>query len=64
MAGVPARNVDTSFAGIRKLKPCTMEPLEPASVTAVRTPITVPSFVIAGPPLLPCAAEASVWIMS
>jgi hypothetical protein len=60
---VPLRKARTSLAGMRKLKPCTTPPAADSD-TKVITPTSVTSSVMAGPPLLPCAAGASVWIRS
>ena len=57
-------NLRTSRAGIRKLKPCTMEPPCGEREMNVSTPMTVASSVMAGPPLLPWEAAASVWTRS
>ena len=57
---VPCKKVATSLAGIRKLNPCTMAPPDAESVTATITPTSAASSPMPGPPLLPCAAEASV----
>ena len=43
-----------------KLNPCTLPPS--LWVTKVRTPITSPEVLIAGPPLVPASAAASVWM--
>src|SRR5207253_5382644 len=61
--GVSSRNLTTAAEGMMKLKPCTI--LLWASddnVTNVSTPTTAPASLTAGPPLLPHAADASVWI--
>ena len=60
---VPCKNVRTSRAGIRKLKPCRTTP-SGESDTKSMTPTTTASSPMAGPPLLPCAAGASVCIRS
>ena len=56
-------NVRTSRAGIRKLYPCTTDPLSESEMK-VSTPISSESSPTAGPPLLPWAAAASVWTRS
>ena len=63
--GVPSRNFFTSRAGMTKLNPCKIAPLEPPdSVVAVSTPMSIASSPTTGPPELPCAAAASVWMKS
>ena len=53
----------TPCAGMMKLKPCTMLPSGPgASDTKVRTPSSSARELITGPPELPHAAGASVWM--
>ncbi len=64
VTSVPWRNLMTSFAGMRKLKPCTIAPPDGESETNVITPTSEASSVTAGPPLLPCAAGASLWMTS
>jgi len=59
---VSARKVRTSLAGTRKLKPWTGAPLEGESETNVITPTTVASLAMAGAPLVPYVAGASVWM--
>ena len=57
------RNSRTAADGMTKLNPWTMPPSSvPASETNVRTPRTSPRELTAGPPLLPHAAGASVWM--
>ena len=63
VTAVPCRNLPTSRAGIRKLNPCVSAPDDESDTNCI-TPTTVASSVIAGPPLLPCAAGASVWTRS
>ena len=56
-------NSRTAADGMTKLKPCTMPPSSPpVAETKVRTPKTSPREFTAGPPLLPHAAGASVWM--
>src|SRR5437762_1096112 len=63
LTGVPWTKLFTAFAGMRKLNPWTMLPSGPgASDTNVSTPTTWPRSSTAGPPELPQAAGASVWI--
>src|SRR5215831_8101640 len=63
LTGMPCTKVFTAFAGMRKLNPWTMLPSGPgASDTNVSTPTTKPRSSTAGPPELPHAAGASVWI--
>ncbi len=60
---VPFTKSVTAADGMTKLKPCTMPPSGPgASDTNVRRPITLPRSSTTGPPELPHAAGASVWI--
>ena len=61
LTSVPRRNPRTSLAGMRKLNPWTAPPVGEREMK-VMTPTTVASSVMAGPPLFPCAAGASVWI--
>src|SRR4029434_894752 len=58
LTSVPCRNLPTSRAGIRKLKPCTLAP-EAESDTNCITPTSVASSVTAGPPPLPCVAASA-----
>ncbi len=61
--GVPFTKSVTAAAGMTKLKPCTMLPSGPgASDTKVSRPTTLPRSSTTGPPELPHAAGASVWI--
>ena len=55
---MPSRNCLTAAEGMMKLNPCTLPPS--LWVTKVRTPITSPAMLIAGPPLVPASAAASV----
>ncbi len=53
----------TAADGMTKLKPCTIPPSGPgASETNVSSPTTLPRSSTTGPPELPHAADASVWI--
>src|ERR1700687_3962803 len=61
LTGVSATKFFTVLDGMAKLKPWTMLPSAPgASDTKVRTPTSSPLGLIAGPPELPQAADASV----
>src|SRR5262245_66441549 len=63
LADVPSMKFLTACDGMMKLNPWTMLPSGPgASETNVRTPTTAPRSSTAGPPELPHAAGASVWI--
>ena len=63
LTGVPFTKSLTAWEGMMKLKPCTMLPSGPgASDTNVSTPTSSALELTAGPPELPQAAGASVWI--
>ncbi len=63
LTSVPCKNLPTSRAGIRKLNPCVSAPDDESDTNCI-TPTSVASSVMAGPPLLPWAAGASVWMRS
>src|SRR3972149_6835989 len=63
LTGWSATKFFTVWAGMAKLKPWTMLPSAPgASDTKVRTPTSSALVLMAGPPELPQAADASVWM--
>ena len=63
LTGVSETKFFTVRAGMAKLKPWTMLPSAPgASDTKVRTPTSSALLLMAGPPELPQAADASVWM--
>src|SRR5207247_11355311 len=61
VTSVDWRNLATSYAGMRKVKPWASLPDDESEANVI-TPTSEASSVTAGPPLLPWAAGASDWI--